>query len=59
MKMQKISFWGSIASIIGLVFAAYSFTHTETTYRNTNTEGIQVIGGSGETNANIENTKEK
>ena len=53
--MKKISFWVSIASIIGLVFAAYSFTHTETTFRNINTGGIQITGGLGQTNANIEN----
>ncbi|NEN87870.1 MAG: hypothetical protein F6K48_02665 [Okeania sp. SIO3H1] len=57
MKMKKISFWGSIASIIGLVFAVYSLTHPETTSRNTNPESIITTGGSGQTIANINGTQ--
>ena len=55
MKIKKISFWSSIASIIGLILTAYSLTNTNTPSTNTNKneDGIQVINGSGQNDTKI------
>jgi hypothetical protein len=47
--MKKLSFWASIASIIGLAFTLYPSISTKPTTTNTNTGGTQAIGNSGET----------